>query len=202
MAVVHELARGEHGGDELGAVDHRVEAAFQQADQHLAGVAAHPHRVGIDAAELLLGQVAVMALQLLLGAKLDAEVGHLAAAALAVLAGAVFAAVDRTFRTAPDVLAHAAVDLVLGGSALGHLASLLSHQMVQAASFPLVGPIRPSGRQDPACAGHGRQWLPPPKRTAAMAGGYTDARRVVNTGRLTTERRVEVADFRRLPAAR
>ena len=47
-----------------------------------------------------------------------------------------------------------------------------------------------------------------------MAGGYTDARRVVNTGRLTTERRVEimaldfggrrveVADFRRLPAAR
>jgi hypothetical protein len=46
----------------------------------------------IDLLELLLGDVAVIALQLLLGAQLHAEVGHLALAALAVLAGAVFAA--------------------------------------------------------------------------------------------------------------
>ena len=47
---------------------------------------------GIDAAELLLGDVAVVALELLLGAQLQAEVGQLALAALAVLAGAVFTA--------------------------------------------------------------------------------------------------------------
>jgi hypothetical protein len=48
--------------------------------------------LGEDAAELLLGQVAVIALQLLLGAQLQAEIGQLALAALTVLAGAVFAA--------------------------------------------------------------------------------------------------------------
>ena len=62
------------GRHELRAVDDRVEAALQQADQVLAGVAAQPLGLGVDAAELLLGQVAVVALELLLGAQLRAEV--------------------------------------------------------------------------------------------------------------------------------
>ena len=41
-------------------------------------------------------------------------------AALPVLAGAIIAAVDRGFRTTPDVLAHPAVDLVLGRRAFCH----------------------------------------------------------------------------------
>jgi hypothetical protein len=92
MAVVHELARGEDGRHELRAVDDGVEAALQQADQLFTGVAAQTLGLGEDAAELLFGQVAVIALQLLLGAQLQAEVGQLALAALTVLAGAVFAA--------------------------------------------------------------------------------------------------------------
>jgi hypothetical protein len=108
------------GRHELGAVDDGVETALQQADQVLAGVALDALGLGVDAAELLFGQVAVIALELLLGAQLQAEVRHLALAALAVLAGAVFAAVDRGFRAAPDVFAHPAVDLVLGRGAFGH----------------------------------------------------------------------------------
>src|SRR5690606_37599338 len=61
-----------------------------------------------------------LALQLLLGAQLQTEVRHLALAALAVLAGAVFALVHRGLRTTPDVLAHTAVNFVLGRFALAH----------------------------------------------------------------------------------
>ncbi len=75
---------------------------------------------GIVLLELLLGDIAVIALQLLLGAKLDAIVADLALAALAVLAWAVFAAVDRALGPSEDVLAHAAVELVLGAGALRH----------------------------------------------------------------------------------
>ncbi len=120
MRMVHELARGEHGRHELCTVDHSVQPPFQQPHEVLAGVALHALGLGIDPAELLFGQIAVVALELLLGAQLRAKVGHLALAALAVLAGAVFAAVHRGFRTAPDVLAHAAVELVLGRGAFGH----------------------------------------------------------------------------------
>src|SRR4029450_4609706 len=45
--------------------------------------------------------------------QLHAVVGELALAALAVLAGAIFAAVDGALRGAPDVLPHTAADLVL-----------------------------------------------------------------------------------------
>jgi hypothetical protein len=48
VAVIDELARGEHGGDELGAIDHRVETALEQADQVLTGVALHPAGLDID----------------------------------------------------------------------------------------------------------------------------------------------------------
>src|SRR3984893_18335224 len=70
--------------------------------------------------ELPLGNVAVVAAQLLLGAQLHAVVGELALAALAVLAGAVFALVHRALGAAPDVLPHAAVELVFRFTALGH----------------------------------------------------------------------------------
>ncbi len=70
--------------------------------------------------ELLLGDVAVISLELLLGAQLEAEVGDLALAALAVLAGAIFAAVDRALGPSEDVFAHAAVELILGAFALRH----------------------------------------------------------------------------------
>jgi hypothetical protein len=61
---------------------------------------------------LLFGDVAVITLQLLLGLKLGAVVRQLLGAALAVLARAVGALVDRAFGTAPDALAHAAVELI------------------------------------------------------------------------------------------
>ena len=121
--MVDELARGEHRRHELGAIDHRVEPALQQADQVGARVALHAHRLHIVLVELALGNVAVIALELLLGLELGAEVGRLALAALAVLAGAVFALVERAAGTTPDVLAHAAVDFVFGFCALRHRGS-------------------------------------------------------------------------------
>src|SRR6478735_2720007 len=120
VAVVDELARGEDRRDELGAVHDRVETALEQADQVLAGVTLEAAGLDIDAVELTLGDVGVIALQLLLGAQLHAEVGELALAALAVLAGAVFAAVHGALWAAPDVLAHTAIELVLRLTALSH----------------------------------------------------------------------------------
>src|SRR5690606_4505734 len=68
--------------------------------------------------------VAVIALKLLLGGELDAEIGGLAAA-LAVLPGTVFALVDRALRPAPEIDPEAAVDLVLRRRALRHAGSRL-----------------------------------------------------------------------------
>src|SRR5208282_2904915 len=112
VAVVDELARGEHRRHELGAINQRIEAALQQADQMGARIAAQAQRLDVIFVELALRDVAVIALDLLLGLELGAEVGGLALAALAVLAGAVFALVERAAGTAPDVLAHTAVDFV------------------------------------------------------------------------------------------
>src|SRR5438552_134303 len=120
VAVVDELPRGEHGGDELGAEHHGIETALQDADQVLAGVALQTAGLDIDAMELALRDVGVITLQLLLGAELHAEVGQLALAALAVLAGTVFRAVHGALRAAPDILAHTAIDLVFRLTALGH----------------------------------------------------------------------------------
>src|SRR5215211_6328147 len=123
MPMADELARRERRRHELGPVDDRVETALEQADQVIAGVALEADRLGVVAAELLLGNVGVEALELLLGAQLRAEVAHLALTALAVLAGAVLAAVHGALRAAPDILAHAAVKLVLGLNALRHRGS-------------------------------------------------------------------------------
>src|SRR5205814_9409514 len=65
------------------------------------------------------------AFEFLLGAQLHAEVGELALAALAVLAGAVLTAVHGALRAAPDVLAHTAIDLVFRLTALCHRVLLI-----------------------------------------------------------------------------
>jgi hypothetical protein len=52
VAVIDELARGEHGGHEFGAIDHGVETALEQADQVFTGIALHPAGFDIDAVEL------------------------------------------------------------------------------------------------------------------------------------------------------
>ena len=119
MAVVHELAGGEDGRHELGAVDHRVQAALQHLDEVLAGVALAAPGLLVIAAELALADVAVVALQLLLGGELGAEIRRLAAA-LAVLAGTVFTLVEGALGATPEIDAETAVDLVLSGFALGH----------------------------------------------------------------------------------
>src|SRR6202030_4710216 len=111
VAVADELARGKDGGDEFGAVDHGVEPALEQRDHGGAGVALETPRLVIDAVEVPLRHVGVVALELLFGAQLHAVVRQLALAALAVLSWAVFALVDRRFRPAPDVLGHTPVDL-------------------------------------------------------------------------------------------
>src|SRR5262245_19073222 len=153
VAVVDELARREHRGDELGTIDHGIEPAFEQPDHVRAGIALHADRLGVDAAELSLGDVAVIAAQLLLGAQLHAVVGELALAALAVLAGSVFPAVDGALGAAPHVLAHAAVDLVLRLVALGHRVLMLRCLVLSriapssAPGFPgPTGPARSAGR--------------------------------------------------------
>src|SRR5881227_431615 len=112
--------RGKHRGDEFGTEYHGVETALEDANQVLAGVTLHAAGLDIDAVELAFGDVGVVALQLLLGAELYAEVGELALAALAMLARAIFPAVHGALRAAPDILAHTAIDLVLRLTALGH----------------------------------------------------------------------------------
>ena len=66
VTVVDELARGEHGRDELGAIDHRVEAALELADQIGGRVALHAERFDVIGVELALRDVPVIALDLLL----------------------------------------------------------------------------------------------------------------------------------------
>src|SRR6185437_6858174 len=71
-------------------------------------------------AELPLGDVAVIALELLLGLQLRAIVGKFFGAALAVLARTIRALVDRALGAGPNILAHAAIDFVLRILALAH----------------------------------------------------------------------------------
>ena len=76
VAVVYELTCGENGCDELGAVHNGVQAALEQTDQVFTCIAFYTLGFTVNAAELLFGQIAVVALELLLGAKLDTEVGN------------------------------------------------------------------------------------------------------------------------------
>ena len=108
-----------------------------------AGIAAHADGFMVDAAELLFRDGAVIAAQHLLCAQLHAVVGELALAALAVLAGAVFAFVDGALGAAPDILAHAAVDLVFRLVALGHRVLIFRLRMIFSENrYPLFGIMR------------------------------------------------------------
>src|SRR5580698_7700753 len=120
VAVVDELARGKHGRHELGAVDEGVEPALEQADEVGARVALEAQRLDIIFVELALRNVAVVALDLLLGLELGAEVGRLALAALAMLARPIFTLVEGAAGAPPDVFAHPAIDLVFCFRALRH----------------------------------------------------------------------------------
>src|SRR5262249_3211763 len=108
MAVIDELPCGKDGRGEFRAIGDRVEPALQQADQVVARIALHPDRFLVIFMELPLRNIAVIALDLLLGLELGAEIRGLALAALTVLAGAIFTLVDRAFRPTPDVFAHPA----------------------------------------------------------------------------------------------
>ena len=114
------LAGGEDRGDELHPVDHGIQAALQQADQVLRGIPLGVVGLLEIAAELALADIAVIALQFLLGLQLQPEVGGLLAP-LAVEARAVFALVEGGFGPAPEIYPETAVDLVLGADALGHV---------------------------------------------------------------------------------
>src|SRR5919206_770378 len=76
-----------------------------------------------SAAETALADIGVIALQLLLGGKLGAVIRRLLAP-LAVLAGAVFAPVQRALGAAPQIDAETAVDLVLRFLALAHVSRI------------------------------------------------------------------------------
>src|SRR5690606_18060211 len=95
VAVGHELTGSEDGGDELGAVDDRVQTRLEQTDQDFAGVALAAAGFVIELAEALFGDRAVVALELLLGAQLQTVVRQLALAVLTVLAGAIGTCVQR-----------------------------------------------------------------------------------------------------------
>src|SRR3984893_13187234 len=111
MPVIDQLTRGERCGHQLHAVNDGVEAALEQLDQIVAGIAAPPVRFFIKSAELTLADIGVITLELLLGGELRSEVGRLLAA-LTVLAGAVFAAIERALRAAPQIYPETAIDLV------------------------------------------------------------------------------------------
>src|SRR5690606_26421691 len=89
VAVRDELARREHRRHELRAVNDGIEPALEQTDQRLAGILLDAGGLDIEPVERLFGDRAVIALELLLGAQLQAIVRGLALAALAVLARAI-----------------------------------------------------------------------------------------------------------------
>src|SRR6266404_2145 len=140
MAVIDELARGEGGGDEFHPVDDGIEAALQEFDEVLAGVALAPRGLLVEATELTLADIAVIALELLLGHQLGAEIRGLLTA-LAVLAGTVVAAVQRTLRATPQIDADAPVYLVLGPVSFAHL-------IIPSCDF--VVPVGPRARTGPS----------------------------------------------------
>ena len=183
MAVADELARGEHGRHEFGAVDHGVEPALQKADQMRAAIALEADGLGVIAAELLLRDVAVIALQLLLGAQLRAEIGDLALAALTVLARTIFAAVERALRAAPKVLAQTAVDLVLDAVSLAHRVSCSAGPMPGMQRLKTgTRPLRPRGTAVHGTRDGSRPPLPVRLRWLASGRQTEEAARLTDRG--------------------
>ena len=117
--------------------DNRVETALEKANQIFARVTLEAKRFVIIAAELLFRNVAVIALDLLLGAQLRAEVGQFALAALAMLTRTIFAAVYRAFRTAPNILAKTAINFMLCVNTLCHRCSSSFERSFEERAHPL-----------------------------------------------------------------
>jgi len=109
-------------------------------DQPLAGITAAARGLLVEAAELALADITVVALQLLLGHQLGAEVGRLLAP-LPVLAGAVVAPVQGALRAAPEIDAEAPVYLVFRSCSLAHR-PLIRLVIV----FVPIGPAARAGR--------------------------------------------------------
>ena len=110
-------------------------------------VALEATRFDVIFVELALGNVAVIALDLLLGLELGAEVGRLALAPLAMLARPVFTLVVGALGSAPDILAHPAIDLVFCFRALRHRNSSFSRFNEERALLCAKGADRPSAEQ-------------------------------------------------------
>src|SRR5262249_51874452 len=146
MAVADELARSKHCRNEFGAEDECIKPALKQADHVCTAVALEAPRFLIDATALPLGDVSIIAAQFFLGLEVYAVVGEFALAPLAVLAGAILTPVHRAFRSPPDVLAHSAVDLVLGFHALGHSRPRLSLLLLRIAPSSVPAGPEPTGK--------------------------------------------------------
>src|SRR3954451_24981713 len=118
VAVRHELARVTAGAGEPGPVDHVVEAALQQLEQVVTGLAGTTRGLGVVVVELLL-QDAVGEAGLLLLTKLE-EVLALLDAPAAVLAGRVGATLVRGVAT-DEVDTETARLLGHGSGVAGHV---------------------------------------------------------------------------------
>ena len=128
--MADDLTCGKNGWRKLGAVYNHVQTTLKQTDKVLRRIAFHVAGFLIGALELLFSHVAIIALELLLGAQLDAVVGELAFAALTMLAWAIFAFVYRRFWTSPDVFTHPAVKFVLRAFAHRHIQSPIANNVV------------------------------------------------------------------------
>ena len=163
--MIDQLTRGEWCGHQLHAIDHRIEAALEQLDQIVACIAAPPVRFFIKSAELALADIGVIALELLLGGELRSEVGRLLAA-LAVLAGTVFAAIERALRPAPQIDAEAPINLVLRPVSFAHL-------VIPSCDF--VVPVGPHARTGPSVFAGGPAFPGIRRRTILRTRGKSNA---------------------------
>ncbi len=140
------MAAAKGVGTNFGAIDHRVETALQQADEVFGGVTLQAGGFLVDVLELPLVDIGVIALQLLLGAELNAEIRQLARARWPCWPGRIRAC-SRGFSGGPDVLAEAAVDLMLCADALGHGLSSMGFRKGHVLLFFPAGLASPGKRQ-------------------------------------------------------
>src|SRR6266849_6074462 len=124
--MAHDLARLCAARTEPHAVRDGIQTRFQQLEEALASHALAARGLGVGLAELALEQP-VDAAQLLLLAQLLAEIGHAAAALLAVLSRRVAPPLDRAFvgeallALEEELFSLAAALAALGVQVSGHL---------------------------------------------------------------------------------
>src|SRR5208337_1442724 len=121
MAMADELAGRKRCRNKRGSINDSIETPLKKSDEVFGRIAPEPRGLRIDEPELALGDVRVIALQLLLCLQLRSEVRGLSPAALAMLARSIFALVERAFRTAPEIFPEAAINFMFGADALCHV---------------------------------------------------------------------------------